>query len=298
MKMAPANKTEPGFLAAAGMVLILLLGAVSTHADQPQPKRWEDMRYEDHFTFKQGRKPYGYTVDPWVWAYTKEFADKFRMPEKWVDPDLKGILAVAFRMSTIGNMNCGYGGKEDNCWPVLECQLDVYYDNSIKLPWTNEEIKQDFLLRGISSREFLYDVKGDKGIQRYKRKDSYPAVLEEAGVIQVGEYSSGAAPVSYFDREYQPGIGVVGWVGLGVCPKPIGVGKMFFYDAQTREKMRKGEIAFKKMKDIKPQHVFEFSESFMRRANAVYEVENKSNQEVAQRLIKQFFESRKAVTEP
>lgn len=291
MKVAPVNKTEPGFLAGAGMALLLLLSAVSIHADQFQRKPLEDMRYEDHFTFQSGAGTY--TVDPWVWAYTPEFAEKFRMPEKWIDKDLKGILAVAFRMTTIGNMNCGYGGKEDNCWPVLECQLDVYYDNRIKLPWTNDEIKQDFLMRGVSSRDFLHDLNQDKGYRKYKRGVFY-LVLDGGGSIRVDEYGSGEASISYFDREYQPGIGVIGWVGLGVCPKPIGVGKMFFYDTKTREKMSRGEIAFKKIKDIKPMLAFEFSESFMRRANALYEVENKQNKEVAQRLIRQFFESRKA----
>ena len=215
------------------------------------------------------------------------------MPKKWIDKDLKGILAVAFRMTTIGNMNCGYGGKEDNCWPVLECQLDVYYDNRIKLPWTHEDIKQDFLMRGVSSREFLHDLNKDKGIQRYARKNSYPAVFAKwgDGVIQVGENASGAASISYFDREYQPGIGLVGWVGLGVCPKPIGVGRMNFHDALTVRKLETMQI---KEKSVKPMLTFELSESFMRRANALYEAENKQNREVAQRLIRQFFESRKA----
>lgn len=294
MKMAPANKTEPGFLAVASMVLILLLGAVSSYADQFQRKSLEDMRYEDHFTFKQGRKPYGYTVDPWVWAYTPEFAEKFRMPEKWIDKDLKGILAVAFRMTTIGNMSCGYGGKEDNCWPVLECQMDVYYDNSIKLPWTNEEIKQDFLMRGVSSREFLHDVNQDKGYRKYKRGVFY-LVLDGGGSVDVGASSSLPGNITYFDRDYQPGVGLIGWAGHGVCPKSVGIGNMKFYDLQIREKMSRGEIAPKKIKDIKPMLTFEFSKSFMRRANAVYEAENKQNREVAQRLIKQFFESRKAL---
>lgn len=274
-----------------GLTLVSILGVSSTHADQFQGKPWEDRGYEDRFSFKPGAGTY--TVDPWVWAYTPEFAEKFRMPKKWIDKDLKGILAVAFRMTTIGNMSCGYGGKEDNCWPVLECQLDVYYDNRIKLPWTHEEIKQDFLMQGVSSREFLHDLNKNKGFQRYQREDSYPAILAKwgDGVIQVGKNASGAAPISYFDREYQSGIGLIGWVGLGVCPKPIGVGRMNFHDATTVRKLAKMQI---KEENVKPMHTFEFSESFMRRANAVYEAENKQNREVAQRLIKQFFESRKS----
>lgn len=35
--------------------------------------------YEDHYTFKHG-KPY--ILDPWTWGYSKEFADRFRMPKQ------------------------------------------------------------------------------------------------------------------------------------------------------------------------------------------------------------------------
>lgn len=270
-----------------GSVLALLLSGAGAHADQFQRKRLEDMRYEDHYTFQPGAGTY--TVDPWVWAYTAEFADKFRMPQKWVDKDLKGILAVAFRMTTIGNMNCGYGGKEDNCWPVLECQLDVYYDNRTKLPWTNEEIKQDFLMRGVSSREFLHDLNQDKGYRKYK-SGVFPIL---GGNMRGRWWQQGGGAITYYDREYQPGVGVIGWSSIDFCPNTMGKGQIIFHDAQVGGRIRKGEIGFKQIKDIKPIHVFEFSESFMRRANALYEAENKQNREVAQRLIRQFFESRK-----
>lgn len=273
------------------VLLTFLLGMASAHADQFQAKPWEDRGYEDHFNFKPGSGTY--TVDPWVWAYTPEFADKFRMPKKWIDKDLKGILAVAFRMTTIGNMSCGYGGKEDNCWPVLECQLDVYYDNRIKLPWTHEEIKQDFLMRGVSSREFLHDLNGDKGYRKYK-SGVFP-ILGGLNIEKDSRWQQGGGSLTYFDQEYQAGVGVIGWSGIDVCPRSIGKGQIIFHDVQVGRKIRNGEIGFKRLRDIKPMHVFEFSESFMRHANAVYEVENKQNSEVAQRLIRQFFESRKAI---
>ena len=38
-------------------------------------------------TFRDG-KPF--IRDTWVWAYTREFAERFHMPEKWIDPPLKG----------------------------------------------------------------------------------------------------------------------------------------------------------------------------------------------------------------
>lgn len=275
----------------AGLILLLLLGMASVHADQFQAKPWEDRGYEDHFNFKPGAGTY--TVDPWVWAYTAEFADKFRMPQKWIDKDLKGILAVAFRMTTIGNMSCGYGGKEDNCLPVLECQLDVYYDNRIKLPWTREDIKQDFLMRGGSSRDFLHDPSGAKGYQKYK-SGVFPSLGGLNDARRGGRWQQGGGAITYYDREYQPGVGVIGWSSIDFCPKTTGKGQIVFYDIQTTKKISKGEIALKRIKDVTPAHTFEFSELFMRRANALYEAENKQNREIAQRLIRQFFESRKA----
>lgn len=274
---------------ASFFALALVLSWTNAFADQFQAKPWEDRGYEDHFSFKPGAGTY--TVDPWVWAYIPEFAEKFRMPERWIDKDLKGILAVAFRMTTIGNMTCGYGGKEDSCWPVLECQLDVYYDNRIKLPWTHEDIKQDFLMRGVSSREFLHDLNGDKGYRKYKS-----GVFPSLGGLNIGQgsrWQQRGGAITYYDREYQPGVGVIGWSSIDFCPRTIGKGQITFYDVRTTEKMLKGEISLKKITDVKATHTFEFSESFMRRANAVYEAENKQNKEVAQRLFRQFFESRR-----
>ena len=108
--------------------------------------------YEDRYTFKHG-KPY--ILDPWTWGYTKEFAERFRMPKKWIEPELKGALAMAFRMTTVGNIMCGYGGKEDSCWKPLNCQMDVYFDNKIKLPWVKPEIAKENNMQGLTSSRFL-----------------------------------------------------------------------------------------------------------------------------------------------
>ncbi len=278
-------------LACLAFAISSAIGAA--HAQRSDPPALENSRYEDWHTFKHGRT---YTVDPWVWVYTREFAELFRMPEQWADDNLKGALAVAFRVTTIGNLSCGYGGREDSCWPTLECQMDVYYDNRIKLPWVHDEIARDFLMRGVSSHEFLHDPNDSKGIRRYTSKEiGYPRVLTGGGVIKVGKFQSGGASITYFDREYQPGIGLIGWMGVGVCPKPIGTGRMYFYDFETAEKISRMKI---KSEDAKPMHVIEFPETFMRRANAVYEAQSKPNKEVTQGLIKQFFESRKSAPKP
>jgi hypothetical protein len=72
------NKSEDGLMQSLTsrmslVLLSLLLSVAGAHADQFQAKPWEDRGYEDHFNFKPGSGTY--TVDPWVWAYTPEFAD-------------------------------------------------------------------------------------------------------------------------------------------------------------------------------------------------------------------------------
>lgn len=146
------------------LVFVFLLLSTSVTAEQLQAdlekpwdeRTWEEKvyqsRYEDRYTFKHG-KPY--ILDPWTWSYTKEFAERFRMPEQWIESELKGALAVAWRMTTIGDTTCGLGKKEDNCWKPLNCQLDVYYDNKIELPWVRPEVVLDNRMQGLSSSRFL-----------------------------------------------------------------------------------------------------------------------------------------------
>ncbi len=57
----------------------------------------EAKTYEEVFTDKAGQ---AYSEDINVWVYTSEFAERFAMPEEWVDDDLKGAYAVAFRVET------------------------------------------------------------------------------------------------------------------------------------------------------------------------------------------------------
>ena len=134
-------------LRSKAFLLFLLLWQLSAWSQRPEPPPIEQLRYEDLYTFKYGKS---FTKDPWTWGYTKEFAERFRMPEKWIEPEMKGILAVAFRVSDVGQAaTCGLGGREDNCWPQVICQFDIYYDNRIKLPWITEATVRDNLLMGI-----------------------------------------------------------------------------------------------------------------------------------------------------
>lgn len=90
--------------------------------------------YEDRQTFRG----HVYRKDTNVWAYTREFADLFGMPLKYVD-DLQGLEAAAFRLETGSYPDCGFGGQADVCRAAERCWLDMYFDEKkIKLPWATE----------------------------------------------------------------------------------------------------------------------------------------------------------------
>jgi hypothetical protein len=143
-------------------LLLALTGLPATiRAEMP---KWDDWRYEDYFTFRNGKS---YVLDPYIWAYTAEFAERFRMPKCWIEPGLKGALAVAWRMTTIGRTLCGLGGRADSCWKPLNCQMDIYYDNRIELPWNYPEIQRDNVMLGLSSAEYIHDLSDSKRGRRY-----------------------------------------------------------------------------------------------------------------------------------
>lgn len=269
-------------------LLISLMLPIYSRADNktPEPPPLEQRGYEDWFTFKYGKS---YIKDPWVWGYTKEFAERFRMPEKWIEPDLKGVLAVAFRMTTIGRTQCGLGGKEDNCWPPLQCQFDVYYDNSIKLPWNRDDIMRDFFMKGISSTDHVHLVlQNAKWRSKYAVKNDPQGKIEvgiENGLLVDGKYSAGGGSITYFDREFDVGVGLIGWVGPGFCPSPIATAAINFFDLKTRRRIVNQEI---KKSDAPAIHRMIIPESFMRRANAAYLRDDKPNQDTTSRLLQQF----------
>lgn len=101
-----------------------------------EPKTWEQ-----RFTFKGQSRPGPYEKDPNVWVYTEKFANRFGMPKQWVDPNLKGIEAAAWRRVHTGVTTCGWAGKEDACKEEYRCYLDVYIDErEHPLPWATDRM--------------------------------------------------------------------------------------------------------------------------------------------------------------
>lgn len=117
-----------------------------------EPKTWEQ-----RFTFKGQSRPGPYAQDPNVWVYTESFAKRFGMSQQWVDPNLRGIEAAAWRRVLTGVRTCGWAGQENACKQEYECYLDVYVDErKYPLPWATDRMvdwHEDFTsLRWLSSQ--------------------------------------------------------------------------------------------------------------------------------------------------
>ena len=110
------------------------------------------------FTFDGDGKPGPYTVDPHVWVYTGEFAKRFGMPEKWVNDELRGVVAAAWRTTKSGFVVCGWGGKGDVCNEPEAATLELYFDTTTtQLPWAKWSKDMDLvqLGPGVDSIGFL-----------------------------------------------------------------------------------------------------------------------------------------------
>lgn len=253
-----------------------------------EQRSWEDRvfrsTHDENYTF-QNRGTY--VLDPYVWVYTKEFAERFRMPEEWVEPELKGAYAVAWRMTTIGEIMCGHGGKADSCWKPLNCQMDIYYDNRIDLSWVTDAIR-DTLVNGLSSERFL----GLTPSSREKKIKHGRVMNSGGGGLRYGKYNQGGSDLALFDREYESGVGLLSYIGSGVCPEYMGPEKvrMQFINPDDFQQFRQGKLTEKEIRII---HIIEFPQRFLQRANAAYTAQNKPNEDVMNNLIRGFFDSRK-----
>jgi hypothetical protein len=79
-----------------------------------------------------------YTKDEYLWVVTPAFAQRFCMPQKFVDKDLKGAEAVAFKIGTDGEINCGFGGNAEHCMAPRSLRFDIFLEAGLKLPIKND----------------------------------------------------------------------------------------------------------------------------------------------------------------
>lgn len=104
-----------------------------------------DRKYKPMSKYDVMRKPARgrgtFRKDPNVWVYKKSFAERFGMPNRWVDDGLKGAEAVAFRIVESTTQSCGFFGDEEFCRPNLSCVFDMYVkdEDSARLTWESHK---------------------------------------------------------------------------------------------------------------------------------------------------------------
>ncbi len=193
------------------------------------PRNGSSQRYEINQTY-DGQAFY---KDNNVWVHTKEFADLFGMPAKFIE-DVQGVAAAAFRIEDSGYQECGFGGQVNACRKVEHCLIDLYFDESkTPLPWASD-IKSQWVpwyasmrwLRPLDPKELPYGgtlaVEPPPGILRNQSVRS--AIIAFADPVSkrqaifttnlnVAESSgwsmSGAMALTGYMRDFYRGISVV-----------------------------------------------------------------------------------------
>jgi hypothetical protein len=91
------------------------------------------------YSRKQAGKRGTYRKDTNVWVYTSAFAKRFGMPQQWIDNDLKGAEALAYRLDLdVYGTKCGYFSDVESCRPSTACVVDMYIDDKVDLPWNTK----------------------------------------------------------------------------------------------------------------------------------------------------------------
>ena len=246
--------------------------------------------YDDENTFKNKGI---YYVDPFQWIYTEAFADKFRMPREGIDNNLKGALALAWRMTSMGKNTCGYARNPDSCWPTLTCQLDIYFDSNTPLPWNYTDVVRDNMIEGITSDSYLPRLQPNSKWWRYM--DGGPTLTAKGPVLPQSllqmRYLQGGS-MSFllrlwlFDREYEPGVVLLSYTDACPIYEGDGPGVIRYHS----------EAELNRTRGLNPPsvHALEIPEAFVKKIRATYLDQNKPNQAVSQRLYEDFLRAKAA----
>ena len=100
-----------------------------------------DLRRTREVVQEAYKRPHPVHEDINVWVYTQDFADRFGMPQRWVDPELQGAEALAYRLELHLERTCSYSdsGNWDICREVKDyCYLDIYVRSDAPIPWNTD----------------------------------------------------------------------------------------------------------------------------------------------------------------
>ena len=263
-------------------------------AQKENSTAWSDLRYEDLHTFKTKKT---YRKDPWTWGYSSKFAERFRLPTQWIEPEIKGILAVAFRIKDLNQEGqaCGIGGKEDKCWPNMTCQFEIYYENQINLPWIDGSPDRDNFDWDMSSRSFLGREAISGWIERYGKGDLGSNLVYQQPINiglsdSMGQYHESKRKIFFYEKRLLPDIGLISFEAGHGCPAyqfQEGALSIYFFDSYENQKKTKG-VSIDRLKSMGLAYVAVLPAGYVKRINLAAKIGQTTNDEIINRSILDF----------
>lgn len=125
------------FIGHALVVLASGLLVGHAHAQPNYPKyRCPDGEY-------RGPEPgkANYVKDEFSWFVTRDFAKRFCMPESFVDEQLKGAEAIAWRVKPSEEVICALRDGKETCTRKTLFEMDLYLKNSLALPRSDSDVE-------------------------------------------------------------------------------------------------------------------------------------------------------------
>ena len=74
-----------------------------------------------------------YMKDDYLWVVSAEFAKRYCMPPEFIDPQLKGALAIAYKPVYEGRESCGFGGQKEVCGRRAAHGFEIYFDDKTQI---------------------------------------------------------------------------------------------------------------------------------------------------------------------
>jgi hypothetical protein len=110
----------------------LMISLASLAQVTPNSKS-ENQVLEEHFRkcpmgYYAGHRPgrSTYQHDPFLWVVTPQFARDFCFPDAFVDPQLEGAEAIAYRVVSGGEKRCNRSTEQEKCFDLPQMQFSIY----------------------------------------------------------------------------------------------------------------------------------------------------------------------------
>lgn len=190
----------------------------------------EARTYEEVYTAKAKQAYYN---DPNVWVYTTKFAERFGMPDEWIDDDLKGAYAVAWRVENFPDVRTYFPHKgPDVSMPLRRCYFDVYVASDARIPWKDDHPAGQRYFTPQSPRYLAPQREEDAKKDRSPIGIESPGKTARIGLIAFGTVKEdlGGLQLTEFEKDIYQGITYVQLIHSCTNPPAINTYIEFWAD--------------------------------------------------------------------